>query len=162
MAYPIVTLVHWAVGRYDSYTLYPDGSLVRMIHPPWFVFKVYNTWHLSAIDNLLFLLSHNQRCAGAWFVCASLPCPYKCMTSEQNFLCEFILLMGARSITSSLHDPQTHLYFYSVQRVLSPTAITEAFEECSSSSAFICRISDTTLWCSMHKTMYIGYLNQIY
>ena len=28
MAYSIVTPVSWALGRYDSYTLYPDGTLV--------------------------------------------------------------------------------------------------------------------------------------
>jgi hypothetical protein len=114
------------------------------------------------MDNLLFISSRIQRCAGAWFVCASLPRPYKYMTSEQNFLCELILLMGVRSSMSSLHDPQIHIYFYSVQKDLSPTAIMEAFDECSSSSAFIRRIFDTTLWCSMHKTMHIRYLNHIY
>ena len=114
MAFPIVTPVHWAVGRYDSYTLYPDGSLVGTIHPPGCAFQVNGNPNLSAMDNLLFLSSCNQRCAGAWFVCASLPRPYKYMTSEQNFLCELILLMGARSSMSSLHDPQINIYFYSV------------------------------------------------
>ena len=114
MAYPKVTPAHWSVWRYDSYTLHPNGSLVRTIHSPGFAFEVNDTQHLSAMDNLLFLSSRYQRCAGSWFVCASLPHPYTCMTSGQNLLCELILLMGARSITLSLHDSHMHLYFYSV------------------------------------------------
>ena len=65
MAYPIVTCVDWSLGRYDAYTLYPDGKLVEMIHPPGFAFEVNASQGLSAIDNLLFLSSRNQRCTGS-------------------------------------------------------------------------------------------------
>jgi hypothetical protein len=157
MAYPIVTPFHWSVGRYVSYTLYPDGNLAGTIHPPGFAFDVNETQCLSAMDNLLFLSSRNQSCTGSWFVWASFPCPYKCIKSNHNFICELILLMGAKSTPFSLHDPQIHLYFYSVQRDLSLTAITEAFQECSGSSDFICRIFDHTLQCSKYKSMHIQY-----
>ena len=68
MAYPFVTPVPWALGRYDSYTLYPDGSLVGTIHPPGLAFEVNDNQDLLPMDNLLFLSSRNQKCSGAWFV----------------------------------------------------------------------------------------------
>jgi len=94
MVYPIVTPVSWALGRYDSYTLYPNGSLVGTIHSPGLAFKQIANQHFSDMDNLLFLASRNQKCSGAWFVCASLPRPYKYMTNDAHFLCELILLIG--------------------------------------------------------------------
>ena len=54
MVYPIVTPVPWALGRYDSYTLYPDGTLVGTIHPPGLAFEQIDNQHLSDMDNLLF------------------------------------------------------------------------------------------------------------
>jgi len=53
MVYPIVTPVPWALGRYDSYTLYPNGTLVGTIHPPGLVFKQIDNQHFSDMDNLL-------------------------------------------------------------------------------------------------------------
>jgi hypothetical protein len=88
MVYPIVTPVPWALGRYDSYTLYPDGTLVGTIHPPGLVFEQIDNQHFSDMDNLLFLSSRNQKCSGSWFICASLPHPYKYMSNDANFLCE--------------------------------------------------------------------------
>ena len=118
--------------------------------------------HFSDMDNLLFLSSCNQKCSGAWFVCASLPRPYKYMSNDVNFLCELILLMGATSKTYTLHTPEIHFYHYSLRKDLSPKAITKAFDECSSSSGFISRIFDMTIWSAPHKKMHIRYLNQIY
>ena len=162
MAYPFVTPVPWALGRYDSYTLYPDGSLVGTIHPPGLAFEVNDNQDLLPMDNLLFLSSRNQKCSGAWFVCASLPRPYKSMTTQPNFLCELILLMGARSNTSTLHKPDIKLYYYSLRKDLSPRAIIDAFDECTSSYCFITRIFDSALQMASHKNMHIRYLNQIY
>ncbi len=117
MAYPIVTPVHWAVGRYDSYTLYPDGSLVGTIHPPGCVYQVNGNPNLSAMDNLLFLSSRNQICAGAWFVCAPLPRPYKYMMSERNFLCELIFAHGCEVIHVFIARPSnTHLFLLCSKR----------------------------------------------
>ena len=164
MAYPFVTPVPWALGRYDSYTLYPDGSLVGTIHPPGLAFEANDNKDLPPMDNLLFLSSRNQKCSGSWFVCASLPRPYKYMSNDVNFLCELILLMGATSKTYTLHTPEIHFYYYSLRKDLSPRAITKAFDECSSSSCFISRIFDMTIQiqCAPHKKMHIQYLNQIY
>ncbi len=161
MVYPIVTPVAWALGRYDSYTLYLNGTLVGTIHPPGLAFEHIDTQHFSDMDNLLFLSSRNQKCSGAWFVCASLPCSYKYMTNNANFLCELILLMGVTPNTYTLHTPEIHLYYYSLQKDLSPRAITKAFDECPSSSGFISRIFDMTIRSAPHKKMHIRYLNQI-
>ena len=117
MVYPIVTPVTWALGRYDSYTLYPDGTLVGTIHPPELAFKQIDNQHFSDMDNLLFLSSRNQKCSGSWFVCASLPRPYKYMSKDANFLCELILLMGVTSNTYTLHTPEIHFYYYSIVQV---------------------------------------------
>ena len=114
------------------------------------------------MDNLLFLSSRNQKCSGAWFVCASLPHSYKYMTNNANFLCELILLMGVTSNTYTLHTPEIHFYYYSLQKDLSPRAITKAFDECPSSSGFISRIFDMTIRSAPHKKMHIRHLNQIY
>ncbi len=114
------------------------------------------------MDNLLFLSSRNQKCSGAGFVCASLPRPYQHMTNKPNFFCKLILLMGASSNTSSLHNPEIHFYYYSLQKDLSSRAITEAFDECSKSTDFIRRIFDMNLQSAQHKKMHIRYLNQIY
>ena len=155
MVYPIVTPVAWALGRYDSYTLYPDGTLVGTIHPPELAFEHIDNQHFSDMDNLLFLSSRNQKCSGAWFVCASLPCSYKYMTNNANFLCELILLMGVTSNTYTLHTPEIHFYYYSLRKDLSPRAITKAFDECPSSSGFISRIFDMTIRSAPHKKMHI-------
>jgi hypothetical protein len=155
MVYPIVTPVPWALGRYDSYTLYPDGTLVGTIHPPGLAFQQIDNQHLSDMDNLFFL-------SGSWFVCASLPRPYKYMSKDANFLCELILLIGVKSKTYTLHTPEIHFYYYSLRKYLLPRAITKAFNECSSSSGFISRIFDMTIQSAPHKKMHIRYLNQIY
>ena len=84
------------------------------------------------------------------------------MSKDANFLCELILLMGATSKTYTLHSPEIHFYYYSLQKDLSPRAITNAFDECSSSSGFISRIFDMTIRGAPHKKMHIRYLNQIY
>jgi hypothetical protein len=52
MAYPIVTPVSWALGRYDSYTLHPDGTLVGTIHPPGLAFE-----EIGKCQQMVFLLS---------------------------------------------------------------------------------------------------------
>ena len=84
------------------------------------------------------------------------------MTTQPNFLCELILLMGARSNTSTLHKPDIKLYYYSLRKDLSPRAIIDAFDECTSSYCFITRIFDSALQMASHKNMHIQYLNQIY
>jgi hypothetical protein len=155
MVYPIVTPVAWALGRYDSYTLYPDSTLVGTIHPPGLAFEHIDNQHFSDMDNLLFLLSRNQKCSGAWFVCASLPRSYKYMTNNANFLCELILLMGVTSNTYTLHTPEIHFYYYSLRKDLSPRAITKAFDECPSSSGFISKKFDMTIRSTTHKKMHI-------
>jgi hypothetical protein len=94
MVYPIVTPVTWALGRYDSYTLYPDGTLVGTIHPPGLAFEHIDNQHFSDMDNLLFYHHTTKKCYRAWFVCASLPRSYKYMTNNAHFLCELILLIG--------------------------------------------------------------------
>jgi hypothetical protein len=70
--------------------------------------------------------------------------------------------MGARSKTSTLHKPDIKLYYYSLRKDLSPRAIIDAFDECTTSYGFITRIFDSSLQMASHKNMHIRYLNQIY
>ena len=161
--YPFVSPVHWARGRYDSYTLYPDGALVGTIHPPGLAYELKgNQDLLPPTDNLVFLSSRNQKCSGGGFICASLPRAFKYMTSKPNFPCELILLMGVRSNTSTLHNPDIKLYYYSLRKDLSRRAIMDAFDECPNSTSFISRIFDLSIQVAPHNKMHIRYLNQIY
>ena len=59
-------------GKYNSYSLHPNGTLVGLINPPGLAYCVNKDPRLTVDDNILFLLSQNQRCKGKWFVSAML------------------------------------------------------------------------------------------
>ena len=54
---PILTPVSWAKGKYDSYSLHPNGKLVGMINPPGLAYCVNKDPRLTVEDNNLFLSS---------------------------------------------------------------------------------------------------------
>jgi len=58
-AAPTLTPVAWSKGRYDSYVLRPDGSMIGTVHPPGLAWQVNND-ELAIPDEMTFLSSRNQ------------------------------------------------------------------------------------------------------
>jgi hypothetical protein len=83
---PILTEVAWSKGKYDSYVLYPNGSLIGTVHPSGFAWLVNNNSNQSTIpDDMKFISSRNQICCGRWFVATLLPCPFWCLKTGSSF-----------------------------------------------------------------------------
>jgi hypothetical protein len=61
---PILTPVSWVKGKYNSYSLHPNRTLVGSINPPGLAYRVNKDLRLTVDDNVLFLSSQNQRCKG--------------------------------------------------------------------------------------------------
>ena len=116
MSYPLISQVEWAFGKYDSYILHPNGSLVGTVHPSGYAYKVNNKPDPTQNNNILFISSRNQQCSGFWFVCASLPKPYKSMKTSVLFAAELILLMGVRYVTTTLYRPDKILLLLNKER----------------------------------------------
>jgi hypothetical protein len=74
---PILTPVSWAKGKYVSFCLHLNGTLVGTINPPGLAYHVNKDPRLPVDNNMLFLSSQNQRCKGKWFVSAMLERQYK-------------------------------------------------------------------------------------
>ena len=162
MSYPVLTPASWSRGRYESYVLHPDGTLVGTVHPPGLAFELVSNREEIPSDHILFLSSRNQKCSGKWFICANLLQPYRGMATGSRFLCELILLMGATSNTSTLLQPDIILHYYSLRNDLSPTAFLQAFRECPRSSSFVSNLFDMNLKSTCYSKMHIWYLNQIF
>ena len=72
-AAPIFTEVAWSKGKYDSYVLKPDGSMIGNLHPPGLAWMVNtNDNNMTIPDDMSFISSRNQCCRGRWFVAALL------------------------------------------------------------------------------------------
>ena len=112
MSYPVLTPASWSRGRYESYVLHPNGTLVGTVHPPGLAFELVSNREEIPSDHILFLSSRNQKCSGKWFICANLLQPYRGMATGSRFLCELILLMGATSNTSTLLQPDIILHYW--------------------------------------------------
>ena len=163
--HPTLSEVKWSKGKYDSYYLQQDGFFFGTVHPPGYAYEVNYTPDPIPNNNLVFISSRNQQQSrGAFFICASLPRPYKRIKpSTKEFECDLILLLGAKSVSTSLFHPKILLYYYSLRKGLSPTAITDAFNNHTDPSDFIrCIFDTTTLKYKPHKSMHIRYLNQIH
>ena len=115
MSYPVLTPASWSKGRYESYVLHPDGTLVGTVNPPGLAFELVSNRKEIPSDCILFLSSRNQKCSGKWFICANLLQPYRGMAAGSRFLCELILLMGATSNMSTLLKPHIILHYYSLE-----------------------------------------------
>ena len=71
---PILTEVAWSKGKYDSYVLKADGSMIGNLHPPDFAWMVNtNDNNMTIPDDMFFISSRNQCCRGRWLVAALLP-----------------------------------------------------------------------------------------
>ena len=108
---PILTPVSWAKGKYDSYSLHPNGKLVGMINPPGLAYCVNKDPRLTVEDNILFLSSRNQRCKCKWFVSALLKLKYHSYHPGESFHCHLILVMGIKSLAKSMMDPEVTVFF---------------------------------------------------
>ena len=162
MSYPVLTPASWSKGRYESYVLHPDGTLVGTVNPSGLAFELVSNRNEIPSDCILFLSSRNQKCSGKWFICANLLQPYRGMATGSRFLCELILLMGATSNTSTLLKPHIILHYYSLRNDLSPTAVLQAFRDCPRSSSFVSNLFDMNLKSACYSNMHIRYLNQIF
>ena len=162
MSYPVLTPASWSKGRYESYVLHPDGTLVGTVNPPGLAFELVSNRNEIPSDCILFLSSRNQKCSGKWFICANLLQPYRGMAAGSRFLCELILLMGATSNMSTLLKPHIILHYYSLRNDLSPTAVLQAFRDCPRSSSFVSNLFDMNLKSACYSNMHIRYLNQIF
>ena len=154
----MLTPASWARGRYESYLLHPDGTLVGTVHPSGLAFECVCNGEEIPTDHILFLSSHNQKCWGKWFICANLLQPCRTIATGSRFPCQLILLLGATSNTSTLLQPKIILHYYSLRKDLSSTAVLQAFK----SSSFVSNIFDMNLKSACYSNMHIRYLNQIF
>ena len=158
---PMLTEVAWSKGRYDSYVLSPDGSMIGTVHPPGLAWRVNNNCIIP--KEMTFLSSRNQRCRGRWFVAALLPCPFKRLHTGSSFLCQLILVMGVKAtVGNSLMEREVHIYYYKMRHDLSDSAISDLFKSVPNKKEFITTIFESSLTVGSEKTTQrIQLLNQI-
>ncbi len=158
---PILTPVSWAKGKYDSYSLHPNGTLVGSINPPGLAHRVNKDPRLTVDDNILFLLSQNQRCKGKWFISAMLEQQYHSCWSGELFHCHLILVMGGKSLAKSLMDPEITVFYYKFCNNLGQLSISEMINTYRNPEEFICKLFHPTLEQSSGSKLCIRYPNQI-
>jgi hypothetical protein len=160
---PILTEVAWSKGRYDSYVLHPDGSMIGTVHPPGLAWRV-NDNQLTIPDEMTFLSSRNQRCRGRWFVAALLPCPFKRLKTGSSYLCQLILVMGAKATVGkkSLMNREVKIYYYKMRGDLSDSAIPTIFNSNPSPKCFVTNLFESSISEGSEKTTRrMRLLNQI-
>ena len=157
-----LTQVPWSKGRYDSYTLHSDGSLVGTIHPPGFAWLVteQDNNNLST-DNMIFLSSRNQLCKGSWFIAALLPTKFNAMKTGIEFSSRLVLVMGAKVTAKTLLQRKVSIYYYKMRPNLSVGAMTDLFNSSPSITTFISTLFEPCLTIGSESTTHLRYLNQI-
>jgi len=160
-AAPTLTPVAWSKGRYDSYVLRPDGSMIGTVHPPGLAWQVNND-ELAIPDEMTFISSRNQLCRGRWFVAALLPCPFRRMQTG-SFSCQLILVMGVKAtVGKSLMKRELHIYYYKMRSDLCDSAISDLCRTNPSKKKFITNLFESSLSMgSEETTLSIRLLNQI-
>ena len=159
---PTLTPAAWSKGRYDSYVLRPDGSMIGTVHPPGFAWRINNE-ELAIPDEMTFLSSRNQLCHGRWFVAALLPCPFRRLQIGSSYSCQLILVMGAKvTVIKSLMKREVNIYYYKIRRDLSDSAISDLFRSNPSKKQFVTNLFESSLSIgSEETTLLIRLLNQI-
>ena len=159
---PILTEVAWSKGRFDSYVLYLDGSLIGTVHPPGFAWLANNN-ELTIPDELTFISSRNQRCRGRWFVAALLPRPFRRLSSGSSNPCHLILVMCAKAIVgTSLMNKKVNIYYYKMRHDLSDSTIADLFKSCPNPKQFITHLFESSFSVGSEKTTCrMRLLNQI-
>jgi hypothetical protein len=158
MVAPILTEVAWSKGKYDSYVLYPNGSLIGTVHPPGFAWLVNNDSNQSAIpDDMKFISSRNQLCRGRWLVAALLSRPFWCLKTGLSYQCQLILVMGAKVTAKSLMNRDGKIYYYKMRGDLSDSAITDLFESNPNPKQFVTNLfkSSTSMGFEKHTRIRI-------
>ena len=158
---PILTTVSWAHGKYDSYSLHPNGKLVGTINPPCLAYRVNRDPRLPVDDNILFLSARNQRCKGKWFVAALLERKYKSYHPGESFHCHLILVMGVQSQAKSLLDPEVMIFYYRLCDDFGHLKIPDMIKSSSNPEEFIRQVFHPSLEQSFANKLCIRYLNQI-
>ena len=159
---PLLTEVGWSKGRYDSYVLYPNGSLIGTVHPPGFAWLVNNDSNQSTnTDEMIFISSRNQRCRGRWFVAAILPCRFQSLKIGASYQCQLVLVMGAKVTATSLMNRDVKIYYYKMRGDLSHTAITDLLDSSPSPKQFVTNLFESSLSEGLEKHTRIRFLNQI-
>ena len=134
---PILTPVSWAKGKYDSYSLHPNGKLVGTINPPGLAYRVNKDPRLTVDDNILFLSSRNQRCKGKWFVSVLLKHKYHSYHPGESFHCHLILVMGVKLLAKSLMDPEVKVFYYKLRNDLGHLTIPDMIKSSRNPEEFI-------------------------
>ena len=161
MDYPILTPVSWAKGKYDSYSLHPNGKLVGTINPPGLSYRLNKDPQLTVDNNILFLSSRNQRCKGKWFVSALLERSYHSYHLRESFHCHLILVMEVKSLAKSLMDPEVMVFFYKLRNDLGNLTISDKIKSSHNPEEFIRKAFHPLLEQSLASKLCIRYLNQI-
>ena len=153
-----LTQVPWSKGKYDSYTLQSDGSLVGTIHPPGFAWLVTED-NKNLSSDMIFLSSRNQLCKGNWFIAALIPTKFKAMKTG-IFSSRLVLVMGAKVTAKTLLQRQVLIYYYKMRPNLSVGATTDLFNSSPSITTFISTLFEPCLTVGSESTN-LRYLNQI-
>ena len=158
---PILTPVSWAKGKYNSYSLRPNGKLVGTINPPCLAYRVNKDPRLTVDDNILFLSAQNQRCKGKWFVSALLERKYHSYHPGESFHCHLILVMGVKSLAKSLMDPEVTIFYYRLHDDFGHLKIPDMIKSSRNPEEFIRQAFHPSLEQSLASKLCIRYLNQI-
>jgi hypothetical protein len=158
---PIRTPVTWAKGKYDSYSLHPNGKLVGTINPPGLAYRVNKDPRLTVDYNMLFLLARNQRCKGKWFVASLLERKYHSYHPRESFHCHLILVMGVQSLAKSLMKPGVMVFYYRLRDDLGHLTIPDMIKSSRNPEEFIRQAFHPSLEQSLASKLCIRYLNQI-
>ena len=158
---PILTPVTWAKGKYDSYSLHPNGKLVGTINPPGLAYRVNKDPRLTVDYNMLFLSARNQRCKGKWFVASLLERKYHSYHPGESFHCHLILVMGVQSLAKSLMKPGVTVFYYRLRDDLGHLTIPDMIKSSRNPEEFIRQAFHPSLEQSLASKLCIRYLNQI-
>jgi hypothetical protein len=136
---PLLTPVSWVKGKYDSYSLYPNGMLVGTINPPGLAYRVNKDPRLTVEDNILFLSSRNQRCKGKCFKSAMLERQYHSYCSGESSQCHLILVMGVKSLAKSLMNPEITVFYCKLRNDLGQLTISDMIKTSCNPEELICK-----------------------
>ena len=155
-----LTQVPWSKGRYDSYALHSDGSLIGTINHPGYAWIVTDN-NVNHPTDMTFLSSRNQLCRGSWFIAALLPTKFNTMKTGVVFRSQLVLVMGTQVTAKSLLQRNVLIYYYKIRPNLSVGTITDLFESSPTKTTFISTLFEPLLTVGSESTTHLRYLNQI-
>ena len=153
-----LTQVPWSKGRYDSYALHGDGSLIGTIHHPGFAWLVTEN-NINHPSDMIFLSSRNQLCRGSWFIAALLPAKFNTMKTGLVFRSRLVLVMGAQVTAKSLLRRIVTIYYYKMRPKLSDGIITDLFKSSPTKTTFISTLFEPLLTVGTESKTHLRYLS---